>query len=163
MAAVVTPISAELRDLALRLAPKDATLPEALAAAKGQEHLLTESGFTAHLAHLLDVRCPSPGQADYLLDLALDIEAVIARVGALTSPADLAHLQKYAQACRLIAEIAGFQQGLLLAFMQQELVDRPTAERLGIPLDRLDMTRKLLKLARKNSDGSHWQHGEEWR
>lgn len=163
MARVVTPISPELRDLALRLAPPEACTPEALEAAKGQEHLLTDAGFTAHVAHMLGVRCPSPGLADYLLDLALEIDGLLERTSGLVPASELAHLSKYREACRLIAEIAAFQQGLLLSYLRQECVDRPLADRIGVPLEQLDMSIKLLKFGRKNSDGTPWLTGTEWR
>jgi hypothetical protein len=163
MAPVVTPINPELRDLALRLAPPEACTPEALEAAKGQEHLLTDAGFTAHVAHLLDMPCLSPGGAGTVADIANRIDAQLATLGETIPQEYLTPMVEYLRACRLVAHVAAFQQEFLLAYLHQGLVDRPLADRIGVPLEQLDMSIKLLKFGRKNSDGTPWLTGTEWR
>lgn len=162
MAPVVTPINPELRDLALRLAPAEACTPETLEAVKGQEHLLTDAGFTAHVAHLLDMPCLGPGGAGTVADIANRIDAQLATLGETIPQEYLAPMVEYLRACRLVAHVAVFQQNFVIDYLKQETVDRPLADRIGVPLERLDMSVKLLKLGRLNSDGTPWLTGTEW-
>ncbi|SMB84617.1 hypothetical protein SAMN00790413_05216 [Deinococcus hopiensis KR-140] len=130
---------------------------------KGSEHLLLDSGFAAHLAHMLDIPSLSPAVTERAADVATAVETELKKIQDLVPDQELQILKRYAEALRFIAEVGFFQSRFLIEYLRQEMVDRPRAGRLGVTLEQLPMTVQLLKLARKNSDGTPWVEGEAWR
>lgn len=157
---VPTPIPAELSRYALAQAglPQDA-LPEEV---RGQEHLLLDGGFAAHLAHMLGIPSPSPAEAAHLRQIARALREALADLPPEVAGQDLSALARYADALSLVAEVGLFQSRFLIEWFKRETVDRPLADQLGVTLEQLPMTVKLLKLAGRKSDGTPWTAGEPW-
>lgn len=158
---VPTPIESHIRDFALASAAP--VHPDALAQVKGQEHLLLRSGFIAQIASMADLPSLSPGMSKNLHEIADRIDVALEALDPELRVHMAVPLGEYRNALRLLSEIGFFQSAFVIAYLKLEVIDRPLAQQMGVELDQLDMSVKLLKLARKNSDGSPWLEGEKWR